>query len=90
MSVTKHRRKNSAVQWNPPKLPTAQESFIDASPNVVSSTECTGLTPQPVIDENESIHYSELYAIHSIKPQGNIGKCNPNHDPGETASHQNA
>lgn len=87
MSVTKHHQKKCAVQWNPPKLPAAPESPIDAPPNVVSSTECTGLTPQPVADESESVHYSELYAIHRIKPQGNTDKCNPKHVPGKTTSH---
>ena len=42
------------------------------------------------IPENESEAYalSSLYGIHVMKPQGNIGKCNPNNSPAEQQFHR--
>lgn len=88
MSVTKHRQRASAVQWNPPKLEKNASLPIYEEQDVVSSTECTGLTQQPVMNESESVDYSKLYAIHEIKPQGNVGKCNPRNDPSEIVFHR--
>lgn len=86
MSKSKH--KQHAHQWDPPKLPKDAKLPFDDPQNVVSATECTGLTQQPVINTLEAQDYSNLYAIHPLKPQGNVGKGNPNNDPSEIAFHR--
>ena len=88
MSRTRHRQRRSAVQWNPPPLRGNTPSPFDAEQDVQSATECTGLTPQPVMSESAGESLSSLYAIHEVKPQGNAGKCNPNNDPDEIAFHR--
>ena len=40
--------------------------------NVASTTDCTGLTPTAVLDEEESESYGELYAIHPPQPDKEI------------------
>ena len=88
MSRTKHRQRTGAQQWNPPPLRANTPSPFDAEKNVLSATECTGLTPQPVMSEDAGESLSSLYAIHEVKPQGNVGKCNPNNDPSEIDFHR--
>ena len=84
MDNTRH----AAWQWNPPKrVDFADESF-HASKDVQSMTECTGLMQQVPENENEAHALTSLYGIHTVKPQGNIGKCNPNNDPGEIRFHR--
>lgn len=86
MHRTRHRQ--SAVQWNPPPLaPDAARAF-EPGEQVVSATECTGLTPQPLDDTQQARVLSDLYAIHTMKPQGNIGKGNPLNDPEEIEFHR--
>ena len=82
----------SAKQWNPPK-PRAQD--IEASDEsfhkrevVQSATECTGLMMQVPGTEVAAESLSDLYAIHEVKPQGNVGKDNPNNDPDEIRFHR--
>ncbi len=36
--------------------------------NIAASTECTGLIPNGVENEDEAADYSQLYAIHPSKP----------------------
>ena len=79
---------HNARQWNPPPLPEDARLPFDEPQNVVSATECTGLTQQPVMNESECADYAALYAIHTLKPQGNIGKGNPRNDPEEIAFHR--
>ena len=55
---------------------------------MVSATDCTGLEAQPVLSDSAAEHYTELYDIHAQKPQGNIGKDNPNNDPSEINFHR--
>ena len=73
------RKERKPVLPNPP---------IAEVENLSSATECTGLTPQPVMSEGAGESLSSLYAIHEIKPQGNVGKCNPNNDPSEIDFHR--
>lgn len=86
MSRSKHRQ--GVYQWNPPPLGKNTHTVYDQPQDVVSATECTGLTQQPVINVLEAQDYSDLYAIHQLKPQGNVGKGNPNNDPSEVAFHR--
>lgn len=89
MSRTRHRqRQHAAYQWNPPQLPKDAPEIFDHPQNVVSSSECTGLEQQPVLSESECVDYTALYPIHDQKPQGNIGKGNPNNDPSEIRFHR--
>jgi len=37
--------------------------------NVASATDCTGLTPSAVMDEEESLAYAEMYGIHPPLPE---------------------
>ena len=53
-----------------------------------SATECTGLMQQVPENEGEARSLSQLYAIHTLKPQGNVGKDNPNNDPSEIRFHR--
>ena len=79
---------HNARQWNPPPLPKDAKLPFDEPQNVVSATECTGLTQQPVMNESECVDYADLLAIHDLKPQGNIGKDNPRNNPEEIAFHR--
>lgn len=83
---SKHRQ--SAYQWNPPPLKPNSRAVFDTPQSVVSATECTGLVQQPVMNDIEGQDLSDLYAIHQMKPQGNVGKGNPLNDPGEIAFHR--
>ena len=82
------RRPHGAWQWNPPPITEIADEAFHAQRDVQSATECTGLTPQPVMSESAGESLSSLYAIHEVKPQGNAGKCNPNNDPDEIAFHR--
>ncbi len=86
MSKTKHRQ--SAGGWNPPPLPPDSPTVYDVPQNVVSATECTGLSQQPAMNVLEAQDLSDLYAIHQMKPQGNVGKGNPWNDPSEITFHR--
>ena len=87
MATSRHRQ-HGAQQWNPPPIRPGTDTPLSPSPTVVSATECTGLEAQPVLNENAARHYTDLYAIHAQKPQGNIGKDNPNNDPDEIRFHR--
>ena len=88
MSRSTHRQHPNPSRWEPPPVaPHVPPPF--ETPQIVSSaTECTGLMAQPAQSEAESETLSRLYAIHTIKPQGNIGKGNPRNDPDEIAFHR--
>ncbi|MGN0991520.1 MAG: hypothetical protein ACI4O4_08675 [Candidatus Ventricola sp.] len=88
MSRTKHRQHGGARQWNPPPIPPETRAPFSPPQNVVSATDCTGLEAQPVLSDSAAEHVSALYAIHAQKPQGNIGKDNPNNDPSEINFHR--
>ena len=79
---------SNAWQWNPPKTQRAADESFHACKDVQSATECTGLMQHVPEDEGEADALSGLYAIHTAKPQGNVGKCNPNNDPGEIRFHR--
>ena len=86
------RKKSPAKQWDPPKprakdIEAADESFHKREV-VQSATECTGLQMQVPGTEAAAESLSDLYAIHEMKPQGNVGKDNPNNDPAEIAFHR--
>ena len=86
MSKSKHRQ--GVHQWDPPPIPKGSHTICDQPQNVASATECTGLTQQPVMNVLEAQELSDLYAIHQLKPQGNVGKGNPNNDPSEVSFHR--
>ena len=86
MSRTKHRQ--NAYQWNPPPIPKGSHAVYNQPQDVVSATECTGLTQQPVTNVLEAQDISDLYAIHQLKPQGNVGKGNPRNDKSEIEFHR--
>lgn len=88
MSKSKHRQHGGTRQWNPPPIQPGVETPFSRTQNVVSATDCTGLEAQPVLDENAAHNYADLRAIHAQKPQGNIGKDNPNNDPSEINFHR--
>lgn len=88
MSRSKH--KQNAVQWNPPKLKEETVLPFDDPQYVVSATECTGLTQQPLMNQSECVDMADLYATIDLKPQGNVGKDNPNNDPSEIHFHRTA
>lgn len=52
---------------NRKKLPDMTEDTFWRHRSTASSTECTGLTPSAVLNEEESTAYGELYAIHPPK-----------------------
>ena len=88
----KHPKKASAVQWNPPAqraqdAEAADESFHKRQ-TVESATECTGLMMQVPGTEVGAESISDLYAIHEIKPQGNVGKDNPLNNREEIEFHR--
>ena len=80
--------RTNAWQWNPPKRVAFADESFHAYEDVQSATECTGLMQQIPENESEAYSLSSLYGIHVIKPQGNIGKCNPNNDPSEIHFHR--
>jgi len=80
--------RTNAWQWNPPKLQETADETFHAMKDVQSMTECTGLMQQVPENEMEAHALSQLYAIHTVKPQGNIGKCNPRNDPSEIRFHR--
>ena len=88
MSRSKHHQQPIAHQWNPPPLCGDAQSVRQLPSSVASATECTGLEQRPVLSHREAEAYTQLYGIHSQKPQGNIGKGNPNNDPSEIAFHR--
>lgn len=89
MSKSRHRQHpRSAMQWNPPPLAPDAPSTFGQTQNVASANECTGLERRPVLSKTEAENYTELYKIHAQKPQGNIGKDNPNHAPSEINFHR--
>ena len=90
MSRTKHRQSGKPFGWNPPPVPPDAELPLAPPPGVVSATECTGLERQPVLRRQEAERYTDLQSIHQQKPQGNIGKGNPNNDPSEIRFHRSA
>ena len=86
MSRSKHHQ--GVHQWNPPPINKNSKTIYDGKQNVASATECTGLAAQPAKDWPEAQALTDLYDIHAFKPQGNIGKGNPNNDPSEIAFHR--
>ena len=89
MSKSRHRQQqHAAYQWNPPPIKPGADTPMAHSQNVVSATECTGLEAQPVLNQNAADDYTRLYEIHAQKPQGNIGKDNPNNDSDEIQFHR--
>lgn len=79
----------TAYQWNPPKerAETADESFHKRA-DVSSATDCTGLMMQVPGTRAAAESLSDLYAIHEVKAQGNVGKGNPNNPDGEKDFHR--
>lgn len=93
MSKNKHRKDDArtAYQWNPPKQQTdaeaADESFHKRQ-DVSSATDCTGLMMHVPETPAAAQSLSDLYAIHELKPQGNVGKGNPNNPKEEIEFHR--
>lgn len=86
---SKHTQKKSAAwQWDPPKPQEFADESFHRRREVQSATECTGLMQSVPKNEGEAASLSSLYAIHMAKPQGNVGKDNPNNDPSEIAFHR--
>lgn len=88
MAKSRHRQRTGVQAWNPPPIRGEIEAPFGPAQNVSSATECTGLVQQPVMNEQEGRDLSGLCAIHELKPQGNVGKCNPNNDPSEIDFHR--
>jgi len=88
MSTSKHHQRTGAQQWNPPPQVKDLKSPFSPEHYVASATECTGLEIRPVINDTAAKSYTELYALHQQKSQGNIGKDNPNNDPSEINFHR--
>jgi len=87
MSRSRHRQ-HTAHQWNPPPPRPDAPHVFPGSQVLASATECTGLVQKPITSQSESVDMTQLYAIHEQKPQGNIGKGNPNNDPSEIHFHR--
>lgn len=90
--MSKKRPGGNAKQWNPPKprpedLEAADESFYKRR-NVGSANDCTGLMTRVPGTEAAAESLSDLYALHELKPQGNVGKDNPHNDPDEIGFHR--
>ena len=81
-------KKTNAWQWNPPKRQEWAHEAFRACPDIQSATECTGLMQHVPENESEAHSLSELYAIHTVKPKGNVGKDNPRNDPDEIRFHR--
>lgn len=75
-------------QWNPPMIKAFRRATDDSHKPVQSATECTGLMQTVPDTQNEVDSISGLYAIHAVKPQGNVGKDNPNNPPSEIDFHR--
>ncbi len=78
-----------AFGWNPPdrRVEAADESFHKRQ-IVQSATECTGLAMQVPGTPAAAESLSDLYAVHEQKPQGDVGKDNPNNPEGEIEFHE--
>lgn len=50
------------------KFENPETDDFDEIEFVASSSECTGLTPSAVLDEDEADAYAQLYAVHKQKP----------------------
>ena len=88
MSKSMHKQHPHPERWMPPPVAPHVPAPFETPQITASATECTGLMAQPAMNEEESQSLSDLYAIHSIKPQGNVGKGNPNNDPDEITFHR--
>lgn len=78
----------AAHQWEPPRRrPTPDGAFAEPE-DVQSATECTGLAARPPETRAAAAALSDLYALHEMKPLGNIGKDNPNNPPEERDFHR--
>ena len=88
--MSRNKQQQGVHQWNPPPIPKESGKVYDQPQNVLSATECTGLGIRPAQDKLQAEALSDLCAIHQMKPQGNIGKGNPNNDPSEIAFHRRA
>lgn len=88
MSRSKNRQTPTAWQWNPPARQELADEAFHTRKNVSSATECTGLMQQVPENEGEAQSLSQMYAIHTVKPQGNVGKDNPRNNPEEIAFHR--
>ena len=82
------RKPHGAWQWNPPPIGEFADEAFHAERDVQSATECTGLMQQVPETESKARSLSALYAIHQVKPQGNVGKDNPNTPPEEIHFHR--
>ena len=82
------RRASAAWQWNPPPREETADECFHTRRQVQSATECTGLMQQVPESESEARSLSQLYAIHTVKPQGNVGKDNPNNPEAERSFHR--
>lgn len=78
----------AAHQWNPPKQRSTPDDTFAEAKDVQSATECTGLAARPPETRAAAEALSGLYAIHALKPLGNIGKDNPNNPPEERDFHR--
>ena len=88
MSRSKHHQHGGVRQWSPPPIGEKADLPLSRTENTASATECTGLEAQPVLSGEAARDYTRLYGIHAQKPQGNIGKGNPNNDPSERNFHR--
>lgn len=86
--MKQNAKPHGAWQWNPPPAEEIADESFHTRKAVQSATECTGLMQQVPEDESEAHSLSELYAIHQVKPQGNVGKDNPRNDPSEVRFHR--
>ena len=88
----KHAQKTTAVQWDPPAQRARDAELADESFHkrqvVQSATECTGLMSQVPGTEVGAESISDLYAIHEVNPQGNVGKDNPLNNEKEIEFHR--
>lgn len=85
-----HRSKHTQrpFVWEaPPISPDAGDPFGKGAA-VASATECTGLEARPLQNKQQAENAAALLNIHKQKPQGNIGKGNPNNDKGEIDFHR--
>ena len=82
------RKPHGAWQWNPPPIEEIADEAFHAERDVQSATECTGLMQQVPETESKARSLSALYAIHQVKPQGNVGKDNPNNPEAERSFHR--
>ena len=85
---SKTHRPHAAWQWNPPPRSPDSDDALHPRRGILSSTECTGLMQQVPENESEAHALSSLCGIHTVKPQGNVGKGNPRNPPEEIAFHR--